>query len=292
MKNKRKISIYIALLTFIIISFIFAGITFSKYFADRNLGNQQIDANDFYFTVDLLGDSDTYHDTYKSYDLYGDSEKEIPFKVQNYYDSLRINKASFDYEVKTEVFYDDNYQPVLTSVSSNDNSFVKDVKEDESYILTLPSGFKNATSVKLIIFTTKPYEKEMTITFNLFVHDSAVTYKLEDTSNSPYATLLVYCNEDINKKGLLIDWSSINLTSNIFQIDMTNNYIIDGNKFETNIVDPNIGYLVKAYNTLNIKQGEVIEILFFKTDSSLNYSISETSASLEDGVYVINLTLN
>ena len=292
MKKIKKLPIYIALLTFIIISITFAGITFSKYFSDRNLGNQQIEANDFYFTLDILGDSDFHQHTYKSYDLYGDSEKSVNFKVQNYYDSLRITKANFNYDVKVEVLNDSTYQPVLTSSSTNNKSFVKDVKEAESYTLTLPSGFNNNTSVKVVVSSTLPYEKKLSITFNLFVHESAVTYKIEDTSGSPFASLLIYCNEDINKKDILIDWSSINLSSNVFQIDMTNSYIVDGNKFETNIVDSSIGYLVKAYNTLNIKQGEVIEILFFKADSSINYSISETSSAFEDGVFKIILTQN
>ena len=288
MKKIKKLHLFIILLISSIAISV-GSYTLAKYLADRNMGNQSIGSTDFYFTLDLIGDSNNYNQVSKEYELYGDKEKSIQFSVRNYFDDLRVNSMEFEYQLDVVVTSDDEYAPILSSVTENDKKFAFDVKEDETYKITFPSGFNNGTNVKVIASTSDPYEKELELSFTLFMHESAVTFRINDSVNSPYASLLIYCNEDVDKKDILIDWSKINVNANVFQIDMTNDYILDGNQFITNVVDENIGYLTSAYNTLSIKQGEVIEILFFKSNSSMNYSKDETSSVLEDEIFKIIL---
>lgn len=290
MNKNKKLPIYISIIGSLVVCLSIGGVSFAKYYAERYLGEQEVIAKEFYFTVDLLGDTNNLTQSSKSFDLYGDKEKTIDFSVRNYFDSLRVNTTEFNYNVNVNVLNDLDYEPILVSASTNDNYFAHDVKEDENYTITFPSGFENGTKVVVNINSSSPYVKEMELIFNLYNYESAVTYKVDDKSGSPYASLLIYCNENIKEKEILIDWSSINSTANVFQIDMTNSYILDGNEFITNAVDENIGYLTKAYNTISINQGEVIEILFFKANSNLDYSMDNTSSTYVDNVYKIQLT--
>lgn len=288
--NKRKFIVIICC----VVSFIaLACLTpvVAKFIRTRyyNIG---FESSEFYFTIDLLGDTNTLDSLKDEYELYGGDTKSIKFNVQNYFDELRINEANIQYSIKMEIINSSgtyNLATLINSASENITSETKTIvggtKKDCAYTLYIPEGYANNTIIKVTVDSTVPYTKTMELTFNLHNYDYLVSYYVNDGSGDGniFAELFIVFNQgiDISVNEVIIDWSQINLTSNVIQIDLANEDITP--------IDEGKGYYTKAKINKNIEAGEVITIYFFKSNTSIDYSITEKPAEFIDGDYYITI---
>lgn len=269
--------------------------TLAKYYTEKEINNNQTTADKFYFTVDILGDTNTDDSLNKTFNLYGEGEKVFSFKVQNFFDSFRITESAITYSVSLTCS-DNEYTPTLTPSSVN-YSFT-DSKEAQSnnFDLTLPYGYKDNTTVIVDITSTSPYTKQLSLVFVLHTYDYEVSYYIEDTAKSPYASLVITSYVDIPVGKLVVDWSLINVVDgvnkNLLQVDTSNPYLLDNIDgvltLQTN--KPAVGtYMTSFVNTIAINGGEAIKINFFKSDASLDYTKSQVIIDDVDGTYTITL---
>ena len=75
---------------------------FARYVKEIN-SKVNIQSDKFYFTVDLLGDTNTDESLEKTYYFYGGDTKEVTFSIQNYFDDYRICDTDVKYEVTMNI---------------------------------------------------------------------------------------------------------------------------------------------------------------------------------------------
>lgn len=291
--KKKYIYISIIVLTFLILISTFS-FAIAKYVKNKN-GGMGIIAEDFYFTVDLLGDTISNEDLKKSYTLAGGDEKEIIFNVQNYFDAYRVNEADITYKVQmeitsTKIDYDKS-QITLSKVVDTNYKLTKNAMQSDEWKLKIPTGYGNNTKVVIKIASSKPYVKEMELEFIFLTYESEFSYEVLDEVSSPVARLIIKTNVDIPVGTLTIDFSQINVEANILQIDTTDEYIVDIvdgiPKLNTNALKPGETYYKSVVNTIKINAGEAVEIIFFKTDITQDYSMSLVTSNSVDGKFSV-----
>ena len=295
--TKRKIYIFGIMLLFVITISI-SGVVLAKYFKE-NKTNVGITSKKFYFTVDLLGDTVSDEMLKKSYTLAGGDDKEITFNVQNFFDEYRICDTEVTYTISmtidsTNSSYDTSNITLTTSDPvSSEYKLNKDVKDFDKWNLTIPTGYKDNTKIKIVIKSSSPYIKEMQLEFICTTYENEYSYEMIDEADSPIARLIIKTNVDIEIGDLTIDFSSINTTNNMLQIDVTDEYvvdIIDGLPvLETNKLKPGETYFKSVVNTIKINAGESIEIIFYKTDKTKDYSFSIVSLDSVGGKFLVTI---
>ena len=292
----RKIKYVIYIITSVIILLCTLVPIFGKYITDKNT-NIGINSKNFFFTVDLLGDTATDESLNKSYILAGGDSKEVSFYVQNFFDDYRICNVDVTYKVLMEIESNKSgYDTSLITLSKEQDTeytISKTNKSDDKWTLNIPEGYGNNTIIKLTIISTKPYVKEMTLEFVCKTYDYEFSYELIDEPNNPIATLIIRTNVDIDINNLIIDFSTINESFNNLAVDITDEYLIDNIKGEliiqTNALSNGEEYYKKVVNTMKINAGEAIEIIFTKDDITKDYSIATKSANNESGKFYVVL---
>lgn len=269
----------------------------AKYVKEKS-SEVNITSDNFYFTVDLLGDTNTEASLKKTYSFYGGDTKEVTFNIQNYFDEFRITSSDVKYNVSYEVKLPTGSLYDVSNVSVNVNgtgTLSKGGKSFDECTLRALEGYDNGTEIVISISSTAPYKKTMVITFILMTFESEGNYYIIDSKDSLYAELFITTNVPIPVGALIIDFSDINNSSNLLQVDMTNIYLID----EANVlnqIEPGESYLKCVTNTIAINTGEAISIKFFKKDISKDYSLASTKLNgVVEGiekVYKIILTNN
>ncbi len=294
MQNKRKTLISVAIAVAIIITLAIIGGVTAKYIFENNIDKGQISAKDFYFTIDILGDTTDVENLTTRTELYGGSTQQIGFAVQNFYDSERISAKDISYDISVACNNSFNGFELrrFNEKIALDSSFViaGGSEKSDDYFLNIESGYEEDIELTITVQSTAPYTKKMEITLVLHPHGADVLYRVVDSADSPYATLAIMSSVDIPKEKLTIDWSSINGSENVLQIDTTNPYIIDEDlTLTTN--NPGKSYLKAVTNTRNIKTLESINVYFFKIDSAKSYATLGDYAAVEneDGTYTITL---
>jgi hypothetical protein len=254
---KRTILISVAALFLVCVLCI--GGTFARYRYQSDSENPVV-TDPFYFTVNLLGNTNTNADCIGEWEVYGGDAKEIPFVVQNYFDDLRKSPSGTTYSI--EVTADNGYTGA--SISHTGGTLAAG-KTEQAVNLILDDTYPNETTVTVKISSTAPYTKDMYLIFKLYTAPADVVYRVEDSESSPYATLIVTSYVDLPVGKLIVDWSQINSSGNIFQVDMTNAYV-------------NLGSGYKFTNNLSVAINNTFEVKFFKTGSAVgkNYSVAET----------------
>lgn len=288
---KKKIIITL-LIIFAFICVSTTSIVFAKYIKEKQT-QTGISSKNFYFTVDLLGDTVSEDSLSKSYILAGGDSKEIVFNVQNFFDDYRICDVDVKYKVMMEVISTkDAYDKTKVTLSNAINTeyvLNKSSKDMDKWVLNIPEGYGNDTVISLIILSSDPYIKEMKLEFVCKTYDYEYSYEVIDEPNNPMATLIIRTNVDIEINHLVIDFSTINATTNELKIDILNDYLvdlIDGIPvIQTNALSDGETFYKKVVNTIKINAGEAIKITFFKTDISKDYSMSNRSLNNISGKF-------
>ncbi len=308
---KKPSFIWISIAAVLLVIAVVGGI-FAKYVFDKEYLKNKVGAKDFYFTVDILGDTTTVESLTRDIHIYGGEEATVTFTVQNFFDSLRITEYNLTYDVSVECDNDEYSSFSLTPTTPTSNSMTGGTAASQDYTLTLPGGYTEETIVTVTVESTKPYRKKMNIRFVLHQGAAPVLYRIEDGVGSPYAELIIMSNVELGAGKLVVDWSGINNRAaginagNYLQVDSTNNYVIDKNAegdyglYGVNEPDDK-GFLDKITTTKEIQSLESISIYLFKKYPMMDYStdkdengkyidLSALGYNPETGVYTITLT--
>lgn len=282
--KKRIVLFIVIVLTIFTVSI--SVVSLAKYYSERKMSSEII-SDKFYFTVDLLGNTNDSEDLTKTYHLYGGDEKDISFNIQNYFDDLRITENDFSYKVTVEDELSLATSTILTG------SLEGNTKNSTSCSINIKKGYTDNYLVKVIVESTSSYEKTMTINFILHTFDSNMEVVIKDSSSSMMAELVISSNVDIVEKSLIIDYSDINKTANNLQVDMTNSYLLDGTSIITNKIPDGKTFLQTVTVTRSISSGESVSILFFKDNISVNYALSEITITntIVDGDMIYRITI-
>ena len=261
MKNKKVFILILALCLGSCLLLI-STISLSKYYSNRPFIST-VGSDKFYFTVDLLGDTNLGDDLSKTYDLYGGDSKNISFFVRNYFDSLRITGSNVSYTVSL-----DGSAKTSASLNISSGSLTGSTLDQDEIKLSITEEYSNLDTVEVVVTSTSPYVKTMRVIFVLHKYAEVVECHLNDSSGSMIAELSIKANVLVKAKSMTIDFSTINSSSNALKIDSTNAYLLDSE----NTNDPGTGWLKLVVLTLDIDAGESLTINFFKEDISKNYS--------------------
>ncbi len=303
------------LLVIVLIGGLFARFAYNKIYLENRVG-----AKDFYFTVDLLGDTTTVESLERDIHIYGGETAELKFKVQNYFDNKRVTEYNLKYDISYACDKPEYTGCSLTladgsAITANGNQMDGGGKKTNEYKLMLPLGYKEETKVTVYVSSTSPYTKNMEVRFILHPGEADLLYRVEDIPGAPFAELIIMANKPVDAGKLVVDWSDINNEAagfnkaNLLQVDTTNEYLLDTD------ADKKIGLfnaennkpeeyesLTSIKTTKAIRSLESISIYFFKKDPNQDYSTEKTPASneyvdlpftsynSETGVYTITLT--
>ncbi len=273
MKNRKR-NLIIIISFSIIIGFVLLISTISgaKYYSEKYYPTT-VSSDKFYFTVDLLGNTNLPSDLNKTYHLYGGDAKNIKFNVVNYFDDLRITSSDITFDVALSGSAKD-----LSSVVVEKTTLSKDNKDESLVALNILEGYKNLDEVVVTITSNAPFKKVFNITFVLHSYNEIVECKINDNDKSLYAEVVVSANILIDEYSLIIDYSDINDSANMLQADMNNSYLKDGKN--TNI--PTGDYLTSVTITKVINAGESITINMYKKVTSLDYSTLDITLTSEE----------
>ncbi len=273
--KKRKIFIISIIIIIFIMSMTSIGI-YGRYIKNKQYDKNQTYSDDYYFTIDLLGNTQDLDSLSKDIHLYGGDEQTIKFIVRNYFDNIRINEEKIDYYILLETSIPN---VVLTNgenvISGQTNySLSGGSLNSEQYVLSVPKdGYTEGQTIKITVSSNKPYNKTMILNFILHINVYDLQYYVIDSELSSYAELVIMSNIAIPANSIVIDWFDVNndgLTNNL-QIDCTNINILEPD-LTWGINNPKDSFLSKAIITRNMAAIESISIYFFKSDKNKNYS--------------------
>lgn len=277
------------------------GVTLARY-AKEDKTPGSVSAEEFYFTSDLLGDTNESDSLTRNIKIHGGGEMDLLFTVQNYFDELRITETDILYTVTVETtatVQTDGYT-LYCGENATGNSYTgtlaKGVKSNDSFKLHLKEkAYANGDKITVKIKSTEPYTKELVLEFELYTYSHDVMYYIEDKPGAAYAELVVMANVPVSAEAIKIDWSNINQTANVLQIDTTNIYLYAAGD-PVNLPEINDpakaanGCLTTATCMCEMKEMQSISIYFFKTDASKDYSTSgDVGLDMTNGVYTVTI---
>lgn len=272
----------------------------AKYVVVDNKDDNQISANDFYFSIDLLSATDQYAGqdenkiTEREIHLYGATQTSLSFKVRNYFDDLRINPADITYTISYKatagvpaVLKSGNDQEVASGASYTLTHGIQDFDE---FTISAPDNTVEGGEIEVTVASSVPYVKTMTMTIVLHPQKYDVLYRVEDSVDSPYATLIIMAGkrDGVAAGKINVDWSAINTTANVLQVDTTNTFVNKSGVL-TDINAEDGSFLESFVSTDDIGELGSVAVYFFKADPSKNYSMPDTVAKAEGDVYQVIL---
>ena len=229
----------------------------------------------------------------QTHKLYGGDDKNIKFHVQNHYDELRYTDCLIKYDISYEIT--GSCDTILKRNESTITSLEKDLELEktasdntitDNYEISL-SNYTNETTITITVSSTYPYTKTMKIILVLYTYEFEVSYYVLDSSSitSLFAEVIILTNINVDANKIIINWESINASSNRLQIDSLNESV-------GNIVLKN-GYAIKTNITKSLSAGEALSIIFYKTNPFDDFSKIETELTTDaSGNYIITITEN
>lgn len=272
----------------------------AKYVTVDEQDNNQASANDFYFSIDLLAATDQYSGqdenavTERTVDLYGATQTSLTFQVRNFFDTLRVNPADITYTVTYTADKDvpvkvENGSSTVTSGASF--TLTGGGQDADQFTVSAPDNQVEQGKITVTVKSSVPYVKEMKLTIVLHPQQYDVLYRVEDTAGDPYATLIIMAGKPggVDAGSIRVDWSAINGTDNVLQVDSTNTFVNPSGTL------PGVGaddktFLKEFISAKKIDENGSVAIYFFKQDPSKDYSMADTVAEAVDGVYRVILT--
>ena len=287
MNKKKLILLFICMISLIIV--LSGSVVLAKYIRTKT-SNIGVTSDKFYFTLNLLGNTNTDETLEKEFHLYGGDSKNIVFYVQNYFDELRYTNSNIKYNV--EVVDGSSYSTLSIGLNNvlNGGSC-----KSQQCTLNISEEYNDGDVVKVKVSSYEPYVKTMYVSFVLHSYSTSMGVSLNDSVGSLYLEVVVSANVIINANKLIIDYSDINVDTDNLQVDLTNNYLLDSNnELITNKLPDGESFLKQVTITKKINNGEAISLYFFKTNLSENYknltvSIQEVING-SDVVYTIKLS--
>lgn len=273
----------------------------ARYFWQSWSEYATVTSEPFYFTANLLGDTEMTANVENLYSLnspsgtwhlYGGGEHKVDFTIQNYYDDLRITQNVIEYTATVDakdfngVTLTDSTGNLLTGSQNLGEAPVtegaKYEQKSQKLILTIPGGYTEEKTVTVEITSTKPYKKTLELNFVVHPAGTGLIYEVVDSVNSPYAELIIR-NDTGKEVQPTIDWSGTSLS-----IDNTNELTF---KYDGTAFTQQPGMEGKKMTVSRaLKPNESVSIYFFKSESK-NYAIANTTVNttINDSNYTITI---
>lgn len=261
----------------------------AKYVVSIPHGDNQIGANNFYFTLDLFDADEEFigqdenRIVSRTVEFHGESQTALTFTVQNFMDELRISGKDIAYTLSWEGNIS-VAQGGNAVANGSGHTLTGGAQAAHAFTATLTDTTEEQTAT-VSIRSSSPYSKDLTLTIRFYPETYDVLYRVEDAPGNPYADLIVMVGKENGAaaEAINFDWSA---ASDGLQMDSTNTYIVRDYNGELIFPVPS-GYTLP--NTKAIGENGSISILFFKTDPSKNYAMPDTVAQLSAGIYQVVL---
>ena len=271
----------------------------AKYVEVGSSDENQVSANNFYFTLDLLAATDQYAGkdentiTERTINLYGATQASVRFDVRNFQDDLRYTGKNITYTVSYSA--DSGVPAKMTSggqevTSGSTYILAGGAKSHQEFTVSASENKVDGGKIVVKVASSVPYVKEMTLTIVLHPQQYDVLYRVEDAPGDPYATLVIMAGKagGVAAGKINMDWSAVNATANALQVDSTNTFVnLSG-------VLPGVGvddssFLKSAVSAKKLDENGSVAIYFFKKDPSKDYSKPNTEALKNGDVYQVIL---
>ncbi len=269
--KKKRIYIAILLLALVTVAAVSTAV-YAKYVDNKEYVDNQVKAKNFYFTTDLF---DSNEDITR--DIHVRGVADIPFSVMNYFDDIRISDSTIDYKITLKssegvsgfALLDETLTKITLDSDNTTEEKTMSSKAAHKYYLKIDDNtvFKNNDTIAIEIKTTGDslYSKTMTLNFILHDYEYDILYYYEDKQN--YTKLIVTSNVTVSPEDILIDWSSINASGNVFQVDTTSSYLLNSTNDGLATCNETSDYLEECYVTKEISSMQSFAIIFYKVPS-------------------------
>lgn len=243
--------------------------TFGMY-VYNNLRDVYLKSRNFSFTSNLLTTSGT---TYKYSNWSGVEEYEIDFSLYSYENEASLftyDGQGLEYDLTCTV--NDESKATIhigsTNGGSSESSFIPNATNIKNFKLYLvPAGNLNPGEVITVTVeakTTEPYKKTVKADFKIAVTPTRLSYEVEDSTNSIYATLkLVNTNNSKNRITLTFD-------PEIIMIDTSDEAYI--NKISQTTTEVSSGEEYANSVTIELDAEDSKDIKFYKKDKTADYT--------------------
>ena len=271
----------------------------AKYVVTDTKEGNQVSANDFYFSIDLLAATDQYAGqdenliTERTVELFGTTQTSLTFKVRNFFDDLRINPKDINYTISYKA--DSGVPATITSGGSKVTSgsaytLTAGSQDFDEFTVSAPNNQVEGGKITVTVASSSPYTKTMTLTVILHPQQYDVLYRVEDNAGDPYATLIIMAGKPngVAAGAINMDWSAINASANVLQVDTTNTFVNSGT-LVGGVNENDNSYLTSILSVQKIDENGSVAIYFFKQDPNQDYSMPDTIAEAVDGVYQVIL---
>ncbi len=266
--HKRGVILFVFILAIFVI---LSTISFSKYFYDDKSISYVANVQDFYFDSNVLGATSEN----KKYTIsnYQDGEK-ISFSVRNYDDSLRKTNEDIHYDITTSIVSASGSKTEVSDVVITrnstivDGSYVLNSTNNETYFdIMIPSNYfvDRMATIEVQAISSAPFESNLSATFTFYQPFNDAFLKVEDEVGNESLILTVSTYELAGS--LTIDYP------NTIYPDRLNSIIgegLDGNKEIINGSGTSLSSFV-----VNVSTFSTYEIVFFKQDSSIAYTVDD-----------------
>lgn len=242
-KSKKKFVIIVSIAVAVVIS-LGLGTVLAKYFVQSH-GENSVNSPDFYFTSNYLDVSSAN----ASHTIHGGS---VSVSVRNFINDTKFSTSNISYTVS-----------ITNGTLSSNSGTLTGGSADADYITVTPTNI--ASPVVVTATSTSPYAKTLTASFT-FAQSSAiaanVTYLIEDSVNSNYATLKIITGNTAIPSGTIgLSWNTSS-----YSLDSTNPYLVGNAGLSTGSLT--IQQAIAANTT--------VSIFIFKNDITDDLSRSES----------------
>lgn len=270
--TKKKMVIFIILLLIVLIPLP----TFSRYIYN-NVRDLYLKSRNFSFSSNLLTNMGK---TYRYSNWSGVDNYEIDFQLYSYESELSLFKyegEGLSYNITCELDDETKATAHVQSVeaSSTESGYIPNLNniKDVKIFLTPNGILEKGDTVRLTVkaSTETPYKKQISATFVIRVTGQSITYSIEDSPNSIYATLkLVNTKNTVNQIKIEFDPKKV-------LIDTSDEYYT--NKIsETSQAISGVDYVNSI--TFNMEAEESKNIIFYKTDQTQDYTYPSGNGSM------------
>lgn len=222
-------------------SFILIGMIggfYAKYTYQKSENKDPI-AEEFYFTSDFLEENE------QNYTL-ASNTKQLTFELRNYADELRSSASDIKYT------YDVKKDNTEVKTGTGTISVIENTGNKESITIDNLS----AGTYKIRAIATSPFVKTLKATFTIPDENDDITYKINDSDQSPYVLLEVSTNAYDGK--IMVQWADRLIP------DSTQEPFKNVENYDSTYKAGNIEMTVQKHSSYTYR--------FFKEDRSKNYS--------------------
>ncbi len=304
MKFREKILIF---LIPVVLAFFALTVTLGRYVYNM-VQNHILETKGFYFNSTVMTANGSNH-SINNWD--GVNAYQITIDVNNQKNEYVWTQMDIEYDISI-----DCSKNIRCEISKNKGIIRKDVKTDSYTITIYPDGNFSTNQTAEVITKAKsssPFVKELSTTYNIGIETSKFSYNIQDAVGEKYfmleltnaftyykakeaflgyekgANISIDAYEKLtteNKKKCMSAMITLTFDPNVVLLDMTDETYIHRSEATpgTMVID---GYNYVNSFKFDMKASSTIKILFYKKDSSKDYTYPNNSPVIDVDVITV-----